>query len=46
MGLDTKLTRSSKDGWVDAVAFDTRPIVGGKVVIQAKRYKNPVGVSF
>lgn len=45
MGLDTKLTRSSKDGGVDAVAFDTRPIVGGKVVIQAKRYKNPVGVS-
>lgn len=45
MGLDAKLTRSSKDGGVDCVAFDTRPIVGGKVVIQAKRYKNTVGVS-
>lgn len=45
MGLDTKLTRSSKDGGVDAVAFDTRPVVGGKIVIQAKRYKNTVGVS-
>lgn len=45
MGLETKLTRASKDGGVDAVAFDTRPIVGGKVVIQAKRYKNTVGVS-
>lgn len=45
MGLETKLTRSSKDGGVDAVAFDTRPILGGKVVIQAKRYKNTVGVS-
>ncbi|GIW29256.1 MAG: restriction endonuclease [Meiothermus sp.] len=45
MGLDTKLTRSSKDGGVDAVAFDTRPVLGGKVVIQAKRYKNTVGVS-
>ncbi|MBF8276675.1 MAG: restriction endonuclease [Candidatus Brocadiaceae bacterium] len=45
MGLETKLTRTSKDGGVDAVAFDTRPIIGGKVVIQAKRYKNTVGVS-
>jgi restriction system protein len=27
------------------VAYDTRPIFGGKVVIQAKRYKNTVGVS-
>ena len=45
MGLDTKQTRSSKDGGVDAVAFDARPIVGGKVVIQAKRYKTTVGVS-
>jgi len=45
MGLETKLTRSSRDGGVDAVAYDTRPILGGKVVIQAKRYKNTVGVS-
>ena len=45
MGLETKLTRASKDGGVDAVAFDTRPVLGGKVVIQAKRYRNTVGVS-
>lgn len=45
MGLDTKLTRASRDGGVDCVAYDSRPIVGGKVVIQAKRYKNTVGVS-
>lgn len=45
MGLDTKLTRASRDGGVDAVAFDTRPILGGKVVIQAKRYRDTVGVS-
>ncbi len=45
MGLETKLTRASKDGGVDAVAFDPRPILGGKVVIQAKRYRNTVGVS-
>jgi restriction system protein len=45
IGFQAKLTRSSKDGGVDAVAFDPRPILGGKVVIQAKRYKNVVGVS-
>ena len=45
MGLDTKLTRSTRDGGVDAIAFDVRPILGGKVVIQAKRYSNTVGVS-
>lgn len=45
MGLDTKLTRASKDGGVDAVAYDQRPVLGGKVVIQAKRYRNTVGVS-
>lgn len=45
MGLETKLTRSSRDGGVDAIAFDTRPVLGGKVVIQAKRYRDTVGVS-
>jgi len=45
MGLETKQTRSSRDGGIDAVAFDTRPIIGGKVVIQAKRYRHTVGVS-
>lgn len=45
MGLDTRQTQASRDGGVDCVAFDARPIFGGKVVIQAKRYKNTVGVS-
>jgi restriction system protein len=45
LGLETKLTRSSRDGGVDAVAFDTRPVLGGKVVIQAKRYRDTVGVA-
>ncbi len=45
IGFESKLTRSSKDGGVDVIAFDPRPIVGGKIVIQAKRYKNVVGVS-
>ena len=45
MGLETRQTMSSRDGGVDCVAFDPRAVVGGKVVIQAKRYKNTVGVS-
>lgn len=45
MGLETRLTRASRDGGVDCVAYDPRPIFGGKVIIQAKRYKNTVGVS-
>jgi len=35
MGLETRLTRASKDGGVDVVAYDTRPVLGGKVVIQS-----------
>jgi restriction system protein len=45
MGLDTRQTQPSRDGGVDCVAFDPRPVFGGKVVIQAKRYKGTVGVS-
>jgi restriction system protein len=45
MGLETKLTQASRDGGVDCVAYDPRPIFGGKIVIQAKRYKHTVGVS-
>jgi restriction system protein len=45
MGLETRMTQPSRDGGVDCVAYDPRPIFGGKVVIQAKRYRNTVGVS-
>lgn len=45
MGLETKLTQASRDGGVDCVAYDPRPVLGGKVVVQAKRYKHTVGVS-
>lgn len=45
MGLDTRQTRPSRDGGVDCVAYDQRAILGGKVVIQAKRYRHTVGVS-
>ncbi len=44
-GGEVKVTQASKDGGVDAIAFDKDPIRGGKIVIQAKRYTNVVGVS-
>jgi restriction system protein len=45
VGGEVKITRASRDHGVDAIAFDPDPIRGGKIVIQAKRYTNPVGVS-
>jgi restriction system protein len=44
-GGEVKITQVSRDGGVDAVAFDPDPIRGGKIVIQAKRYTNVVDVS-
>lgn len=44
-GGEVKVTQSSSDGGVDAVAFDPDPISGGKIIIQAKRYTKTVGVS-
>jgi restriction system protein len=44
-GGQVKVTQASRDGGVDAVAFDPDPIRGGKIVIQAKRYTHTVGVS-
>ena len=44
-GGEVKITQASRDGGVDAIAFDPDPIRGGKIVIQAKRYNNTVGVS-
>ena len=44
-GGEVKITQASRDGGVDAVAFDPDPIRGGKIVIQAKRYTNVVGVA-
>ncbi len=39
-GSQVKVTQASRDGGVDAIAFDSDPIRGGKIVIQAKRYTN------
>lgn len=44
-GGEVKVTQASRDGGVDAIVFDPDPIRGGKVIIQAKRYTNVVGVS-
>lgn len=44
-GGEVRITQASRDGGVDAIAFDPDPLRGGKIVIQAKRYTNTVGVS-
>lgn len=44
-GSEVKVTQASRDGGVDAIIFDPDPLRGGKIVIQAKRYTNTVGVS-
>jgi restriction system protein len=44
-GGEVRVTQASRDGGVDAVAFDPHPIRGGKTVIQAKRYTHTVGVA-
>lgn len=44
-GGEVNVTQSSRDGGVDAIVFDPDPIRGGKIIIQAKRYTNTVGVS-
>ena len=44
-GAEVKVTRSSRDRGVDAIIFDPDPLRGGKYVIQAKRYTNPVDVA-
>ncbi len=45
IGLATRMTQPSRDGGVNCVAYDSRAIFGGKVIIQVKRYKNTVPVS-
>jgi restriction system protein len=43
-GMEVKVTQSSRDLGVDAVAFDPDPFRGGKIIIQAKRYSSTVKV--
>lgn len=44
MGMKAWVTQASRDEGVDAVAVNEDPVVGGICVIQAKRYKNIVGL--
>jgi restriction system protein len=44
-GGEVKVAQASRDGGVDAVAFDPDAIRGGKIIIQAKRYTNTVGIA-
>lgn len=41
---EVRVTQASRDGGVDAIAFDPDPIRGGKFIIQAKRYNIVVPV--
>jgi hypothetical protein len=42
---EVKITRASRDRGVDAVVFNSDPLHGGKIVVQAKRYSNTVDVA-
>ncbi len=44
-GTEVNVTQSSRDGGVDAIAFDSDLIRGGKFIIQAKRYNNVIPIS-
>lgn len=44
-GWDVNVTRASRDGGVDAIIYNPDPLTGGKILVQAKRYTNTVGVS-
>ncbi|UGT44536.1 restriction endonuclease [Nocardia yamanashiensis] len=42
IGFETKLFGPSAGGGVDCVAYDTRPMVGGKYIVQAKLFTKTV----
>jgi restriction system protein len=44
IGMKSWVTQASRDEGVDAVAVNEDPLVGGVCAIQAKRYRNVVGV--
>jgi len=44
MGFEAYPTQRSKDGGVDCIAYYKKHVVGGKYVIQAKRWTNTVQV--
>lgn len=46
MGLAARTTEITSDGGIDIVAFSEEPITGGKYIIQCKRQKSNVAVSY
>jgi restriction system protein len=44
IGMRAWVTQASRDDGIDAVATNEDPVVGGLCVIQAKRYRNVVGL--
>jgi HJR/Mrr/RecB family endonuclease len=45
LGLHVEVTRGSWDGGIDCIATDARPVVGGRIIVQAKRYAGTVNAS-
>lgn len=43
MGFRAEMTRATGDGGIDIVAHLDKPIVGGRYLIQCKRFTGPVG---
>jgi restriction endonuclease Mrr len=43
MGFDAKMTRTTGDGGIDIVAYLDKPIVGGRYLIQCKRFEAVIG---
>jgi len=44
MGLTTEGRKASADGGIDIIAHNPQPVVGGKLIVQCKRYAAPVSV--
>jgi restriction system protein len=42
IGGDARVTRRARDDGIDGVLFDCDAVMGGEVVVQAKRYRNVV----
>jgi Restriction endonuclease len=43
MGYMAELTKASHDGGIDIEAINPQPVVGGKLIVQCKRYQGTVG---
>ncbi len=44
MGYDAKTTQKTNDGGIDCELYSNDPILGGKFIVQVKRYKNNIDI--